>query len=189
MCLGKTEVWRGELLFCRYPSTKQRESLRVIYSKNSIPFQDNASRTIWFHGPIAVMLLLNTVGCVQIVRLLCANENRKLKMHLREPNKRNAKMDKYYQMIMYILCLKLKSNETSTAHKGSSSTSRSSSAWESYGCLRYSPPTSSRMSSICSKGCTFSGLSFAPGESQTLFLAGEMSTKLARASTIRKGRA
>ena len=60
------------------------------------------------------MLLLNTVGCVQIVRLLCANENRKLKMHLREPNKRNAKMDKYYKMKMYILCLKLKSNESTT---------------------------------------------------------------------------
>ena len=57
------------------------------------------------------MLLLNTIGCVQIVRLLCANENRKLKMHLREPKKRNAKMDKYNKWILiYIFWLRLKSN-------------------------------------------------------------------------------
>ena len=49
------------------------------------------------------MLLLNTMGCVQIVRLLCANENRKLKMHLRDPKERNAKMDKYKKINMTIL--------------------------------------------------------------------------------------
>ena len=58
------------------------------------PFQDNTGRWVWFHGPITLMLLSNMLGCVQIVRLLCANENRKLKMHLRDPKKRNAKMDK-----------------------------------------------------------------------------------------------
>ena len=94
MCLGKTEVWRGELLFCRYPVNNVRV-WQSFYIKKCIPFQDNTGRIIWFHAPIAFMLLLNTIGCVQIVRLLCANENRKLKMHLREPKKRNAKMDKY----------------------------------------------------------------------------------------------
>ena len=104
MCLGKTEVWRGELLFCWYVFTIQPEGLTIFLPRrNCIPFQDNTSRIIWFHGPIAFMLLLNTMGCVQIVRLLCANENRKLKMHLRDPKERNAKMDKYKKINMTIL--------------------------------------------------------------------------------------
>lgn len=65
-----------------------------ISNHEKIPTSDNTGKVVWFYAPIAIMLLLNTLGCVQIVRLLCANENRKLQLHLREPKKRHEKMDR-----------------------------------------------------------------------------------------------
>ena len=67
---------------------------RRFSNHEKIPTSDNTGKVVWFYAPIAIMLLLNTLGCVQIVRLLCANENRKLQLHLREPKKRHEKMDR-----------------------------------------------------------------------------------------------
>ena len=106
MCLGEAEVRRGELLFCRYTLNNGRGE--KISSHEKIPTSDNTGKVVWFYAPIAIMLLLNTLGCVQIVRLLCANENRKLQLHLREPKKRHEKMDRCE---MKQIATKLKENQ------------------------------------------------------------------------------
>ena len=61
-----------------------------------IVIQDDAGRLLWFHGPIAVMLLLNLVGSSMIIRKLCASDKQmgNLSLNIRDPKKRSKNMDK-----------------------------------------------------------------------------------------------
>ena len=62
---------------------------------------DEAGRLIWFHIPIALSLLINVIGCILIVRKIFTHDRemarmkKRMKFNIRDPKKRNPKMNRY----------------------------------------------------------------------------------------------